>query len=169
MGKIGKTLCIYSPKGGVGKTVLSLNLAGVAGSLDYKVLLLDYDMHTGALSMILNEEINKTIYNLTDDMANNRFKKITDYIYRYNEHIDVLASPKDPRQGNKISSRYLSMIIEKVRNIYDLVIIDTSSKMDDINIVTLDSVDTILFLLNTCFWASLCTTMPTPCAGREKS
>lgn len=148
MGKIGKTICIYSPKGGVGKTVLSLNLAGVAQSMDYKVLLLDLDTHTGSLGMLLNEDINKTLYNLTDDMTNNRFKKIADYIYKYDEHIDILPSPKDPRQGNKISSRYLSMIIEKVRNIYDLVIIDTSSKMDDINIVALDSVDTILFVID---------------------
>lgn len=146
--KEGKIITIYSPKGGVGKSVLSLNLAGVASSLEHKVLLLDFDMHTGSIGMILNEEIKKSIYNLTDDMTNNRFKKISDYVYKYNDKIDVLPSPKDPRQGNKINSRYLSMIIEKVRNIYDVVIIDTASKMDEINIVTLDSSDLILFVID---------------------
>ncbi len=148
MGKVGKTLCVYSPKGGVGKTVFSINLAGVAETLGYKVLLVDFDMHTGTLGMLLNEDKNKTIYNITDDMSNNRFKKISDYIHKYDDFIDVLLSPKDPRQGNKISSRYLNIIIEKVRNIYDLVIIDTSSKMDEINIVTLDASDSILFVID---------------------
>jgi len=148
MSNIGKTLCIYSPKGGVGKSILSLNLAGIASKMNYKVLLLDFAVHTGVLNMIINEEIKKTLYHLTDDMVNNRFKKISDYVYKYTDSIDVLSAPKDPRQGNKISSRYLSMIIEKVRNNYDVVIIDTGAKMDEINIVTLDSSDLILFVID---------------------
>lgn len=148
MGKIGKTICIYSPKGGVGKSVLSLNLAGVGSTLGLKVLLLDFDMYNGVLGMLINEEIKKTIFNLTDDMTNNRFKKISEYVYKYNDSIDILPSPKDPRQGNKVNSRYLSLIIEKVRNIYDLVIIDTASVMDEINIITLDSCDLNLFVID---------------------
>lgn len=148
MTKEGKTICVYSPKGGVGKTILSLNLAGVCAKMEYRVLLLDFAVHTGTLGMIVNEEIKKTLYHLTDDMVNNRFKKISDYIYKYNDKIDVLPAPKDPRQGNKISSRYLSMIIEKVRNQYDTIIIDTESIMDEINIVTLDSSDLILFVID---------------------
>ena len=148
MSNIGKTLCIYSPKGGVGKSILSLNLAGIASKMNYKVLLLDFAVHTGVLNMIINEEIKKTLYHLTDDMVNNRFKKIGDYVYKYTDSIDVLSAPKDPRQGNKISSRYLSMIIEKVRNNYDVIIIDTGAKMDEINIVTLDSSDLILFVID---------------------
>ena len=148
MAKEGKTICIYSPKGGVGKSCISMNLGGIASELDYKVLLLDFDMHNGVLGMLINEEIKKTIYHLTDDMVNNRFKKISDYVYKYNDKIDILPSPKDPRQGNKITSRYLSMIIEKVKNQYDVVIIDTASIMDEVNIVTLDSSDLILFVID---------------------
>lgn len=148
MTKQGKTICIYSPKGGVGKTILSLNLGGIASEMNYKVLLLDFAVHTGTLGMIINDEIKKTLYHLTDDVVNNRFKKISDYVYKYNDNIDVLPAPKDPRQGNKISSRYLGMIIEKIRNNYDVVIIDTGSKMDEINIVTLDASDLILFVID---------------------
>ena len=148
MSKEGKTICVHSPKGGVGKSVISLNLAGVASLMNYRVLMLDFAVHTGVLSMIINEEIKKTLYNLADDMMNNRFKKIADYVYKYNDKIDVLPAPKDPRQGNKINSRYLSMVSEKVRNLYDVVIIDTGSKMDEINIVTLDSSDMVLFVID---------------------
>lgn len=148
MTKTGKTICVFSPKGGVGKTIISLNLAGVASSMDYRVLILDFAVHTGCTSMMINEEIKKTLYHLTDDMVNNRFKKISDYVYKYNDKIDILPAPKDPRQGNKINSRYLSMIIEKVRNMYDVVIIDTGAKMDEINIVTLDSSDLVLFVVD---------------------
>lgn len=148
MTKKGNTICLFSPKGGTGKTVLSLNLAGVASDMKLRTLLLDFDMHTGCLSMVINEEMNKTIYHLTDDLLNNRFKKLSDYIYKYNEYIDILPAPKDPRQGNKITSKYLQIILDKVKRDYDLVIIDTNNQMDDVNIVTLDSVDNILFIIN---------------------
>lgn len=148
MTKKGAAICLFSPKGGVGKTVLSLNIAGVASDMKLKTLLLDYDMHTGCLSMVINEEMNKTIYHLTDDLLNNRFKKLSDYIYKYNEYIDILPAPKDPRQGNKITSKYLQIILDKVKRDYDLVIIDTGSQMDDINIVTLDTADEVLFVID---------------------
>lgn len=148
MEKVGKTICIYSPKGGVGKTVLALNLAGVASGLNYKVLLLDYDMTSGSLGMIINEEYKKTIYNMADDLMNNRYKKFSDYVYKYNDYIDVLPAPKDPRQGKKIESRYLSIILEKVRNQYDIVLIDTNSKMDEINLVAMDEADLNLFVID---------------------
>ncbi len=150
MSKETKTICIYGAKGGVGKTILSLNLAGISKSLGYKTLLLDFDMHNGDLDLIINEEINKTIYNLVDDLTNNRFKKISDYTYKYTDLIDVLPSPKDPRQGNKINSRYINLVLERVRTNYDVIIIDTSSEMSETNIVTLDNVDKILFVIDNC-------------------
>ena len=39
----GKVVCITSGKGGVGKTVLTANLAGIIESLNKKVLLIDLD------------------------------------------------------------------------------------------------------------------------------
>lgn len=144
----GKTICLYAPKGGVGKTILALNLAGVSSSMGYKTLLLDFDMHTGNICTIINEEINKSIYHLTDDLLNNRYRKLEDYVYKYNENIDVLCAPKDPRQGNKITSKYLPMLIDKVRREYDLVIIDTESAMNEVNIITMDTVDENLFVIN---------------------
>lgn len=148
MASVGKTLCLYGAKGGIGKSIIALNLAGVSVSEGNKTLLLDAAIHTGCLSMMINEDINNTIYNLVDDMSNNRFRKISDYVYKYSENLDIIPAPKDPRQGNKINSRYLNLILEKVRAQYDVIIIDTGCKMDEINIVTLDATDQILFIID---------------------
>ena len=148
MANVTKTICVYSPKGGVGKTVLALNLAGVASKLGLKVLLADFDVHTGSLSVVINEDINKTIYHLTDDLINNRYKRLQDYTYKYDDNIDILPAPKDPRQGNKISSNYIELIFEKIKRNYDLVIIDTESAMNEINVITLDKADSILFVID---------------------
>lgn len=144
---MGKTLYIYSPKGGVGKTTLALNLAGIASKKGLSVLLMDLDMVGGGISMLIDEDINKTIFQFIDDATNNRFSSVKDYVYKYNENIDILCAPKDPRQGNKISSRYVELVLERVHSFYDIILLDSSSVLDDINVVTLDIADLILFVL----------------------
>ncbi len=148
MAKVNKTICVFSPKGGVGKTILSLNLAGVASSMGLKTLLVDFDVHNGSLSVVIDEDISKTIYHLTSDLQNNRYKRLADYTYKYNEFIDILPAPRDPRQGNKIPSSYIDLIFDKISRNYDLVIIDTESAMNEMNVITLDKVDEILFVVD---------------------
>lgn len=141
-----KSICFYSPKGGVGKTVLAMNVAGLLSMKKKKILLIDFDVFNGGLSMLINDNITKTIYQLTDDLSNNRFRNIKDYVHKYNEYIDILCAPKDPRQGSKVDSRYIDIILEKSSLNYDFLIIDTSSVLDEVNLVTLDTASTIFFV-----------------------
>ena len=107
----GKILCITSSKGGVGKSIFASNLAGVYSYLKKKVLLIDMDLSSGGISVLLNLPKGKTIYNLSDDILNNRFKDHEQYVCHYDNYLDILPSCKDPREGNKIDSKLLEQII----------------------------------------------------------
>lgn len=143
----GKIITITSTKGGVGKTTLTLNLAGVYHLLKKKVLIIDMDLYSGGILVSLNVDANKTIYNLVDDITNNRYKDVGDYIAKYNENIDILPCPKDPRQGSKINPKYIENIFNSVLYRYDVILVDTAHILNDINIVTLDYTDMILYVM----------------------
>lgn len=145
--KKGKSVCVFSAKGGVGKTILTLNLAGICEKLKRKTLIIDLDLTGGGLSVALNRFNQRTIYHLIDDLSNNRRKDYLEYVTKYDDYIDLLASPKDPRQGNKINSYFIENIIEQASYLYDVVLIDMSHVLNDVNLVTLDKVDNILFLM----------------------
>lgn len=145
--KKGKAISIFSAKGGVGKTVTTLNLAGVYEHLEKKVLLIDLDLSSGGIAVSLNRPFEKTIYNFVEDCNNNRYKKFEDYITKYDEYIDILPCPKDPRQSNKIDSKYIDLLIDKAVFLYDFVLIDTNHNLNEMNIVALDKVDLILFIV----------------------
>ena len=144
--KKGKTVCLFSAKGGVGKTITTLNLAGIIPALKKKVLIIDLDFVSGGISLALNIPSSKSIYNLYEDLNNGNYTKFQDYVTTYNELIDFIPNPKDPRQGSKIDAQYIETIIEKAAYLYDLVLIDTTHALTEANLVTLDKVDNILFL-----------------------
>ena len=142
----GKSMCFFSAKGGVGKTVNILNLAGIFEQLEKRVLLIDMDLYSGGIATYINKKFNKSIYELSEDIFNNRFKNIKDYVVKVDEYIDVLPAPKDPREANKIEVKCISEIIKKAELVYDVILIDTNHALNDINLVTLQTVASILFM-----------------------
>lgn len=145
--KKGKSLCLFSAKGGVGKTITAINLAGIFKTIEKKVLIIDLNLSSGGIGIALNKPSEKTIFNLVDDYENNRHFNFKNYVTKYDDDIDFLASPKDPRQAIKIDSKYMDLIIDKACYNYDVVLIDMNHTLSELNIVTLDKVDNILFLM----------------------
>lgn len=144
----GNILCLFGVKGGIGKSILALSLAGVASNMKKRVLIVDADLYGGSIALALNKPVNKTIYNFVDDYNNNRYEDLNDYITMYNEYIDFVSSPKDPRKSNKIDSAYLEILLDKAKFNYDLIIIDTNHILDETNLSLLDKSDKILFVIS---------------------
>ena len=58
----GKIISVSSVKGGVGKTTILTNLAGIYCSLNKKVLIVDFDLYSGGVAVSLNVKNAKDIY-----------------------------------------------------------------------------------------------------------
>ncbi len=142
-----KSLCIFGAKGGVGKTSTTINMAGIFETIEKKVLIIDMDLSGGGIATALNTPFTSTIYNFVDDYSNNRYKDFKNYITTYDKFIDILPCPKDPRQANKIDSKYIDILLDKALYNYDIVLIDTNHDLDEKNLVILDNVDLILFIM----------------------
>lgn len=143
-----KVLTIASVKGGTGKTTTLLNLAGVLSTQKKKTLILDLDVYGGAIALSLNISNDQDIYRLVDDLGSNRFQTIDEYLIQYNDFIDVIPAPKDPRNATKISSKYISVVLSKVLYRYDFILIDTNHFLNDLTLVSLDASDEILYVIN---------------------
>ena len=144
--KIGKSIGVCSAKGGVGKTITALNLAGTFYKMGKKVLIIDMDLSGGGIAVALNKPVEKSIDDMVLDMENNRYNSLNDYVTKYNENIDFLASPKDPREVGKIDAAYIDLILDRAVLNYDVVIVDTNHIINELNLVLLERLDHILFI-----------------------
>lgn len=145
--KKGKVLCVYSPKGGVGKSIISANIAGSSYLMGKRTLLIDADLYDGGLSLFINEDIKKNIYTLSNDIKNNKYESILDYVYNYNEGLDILCSTKIQLEASLIKEKYMDKIIEDAKNIYDFIVIDTNSSYNDFNENIFNLCDEVLLIL----------------------
>lgn len=145
--KNGKIISVSSVKGGVGKTTMVINLAGIYYMMKKKVLIIDSDFYSGGVSTWLDIRNQKDIYMMIDSISNNRYSSITNYVTSYNNGIDVLASPRDPRSSLKIESKYIPMIFEFAKREYDVILVDTNHLLNEINLMILDYVDISLFMV----------------------
>ena len=142
----GTSIAVFGAKGGTGKTIFTLNLAGAIAKLGKTCLIVDADLYSGQIDCALNKKTKKDIYNFADDYSNNRYKDFEDYVTVYNKNISFIGAPTDPRRANKIEPKYLSIILDKAIFKYDFVIFDMSHILNEVNVNILDMVDKILLM-----------------------
>lgn len=145
--KQAKVITVTSVKGGTGKSTTILALAGILSNKKLKTIIVDMDLHSGVIAASLNLKTKKDIYTLVNDYMNHGLKDLDEYITKYNDYIDVLPAPKDPRSVGKINSHYIDAILKKLKYRYDVILIDTNHIIDDINLITFDNSDNIIYVI----------------------
>ncbi len=145
--KEAKVITVTSVKGGTGKSTTVLNLAGVLALEKTKTVIVDLDLYSGVIAASLNLDTERNINTFALDLANNRFKAVEDYVYSYNEYIDVVSAPIDPRNAGGISSKAIAVIIGRLKFKYDVILIDTSHVLNRINLGIFDMSDSVLYVM----------------------
>lgn len=141
-------ILLTSAKGGVGKSTFLLNFVGLLSKRNKKILIIDCDLISGSISLSLNLNCKKTIFNISDDMFSNRFKDYKSYITSYNNNIDIIQTIIDPRDLVKIDINYIIDYINIVKEYYDYVFIDTDNGFTPNNIKLIDNSDTVYYIMN---------------------
>jgi pilus assembly protein CpaE len=144
---MGRVVTVFSPKGGIGKTVVSTNLAvSFAKYHKERTLLLDLDLQFGDAAIMLGIEPEKTIYDLVVAPGELDTEKLAGYTTPHPCGLDVLPAPIRPEDAELVTEGKLARLLEVARASYDMIIVDTSPFFHGPMLATLDRTDILLLL-----------------------
>ncbi len=134
---------IFSPKGGVGKTTIAFNLAVALGQIEQRTVLIDGSVQFGDLRALLKVPNDApSILDLpTDRIAES---DLSDVLWRDPSGIDILLAPPRIEMAEMITARDVDKVLSLLRRVYDSIVIDMSSSINDINLAFMDASDTIV-------------------------
>ncbi len=143
----GKVISIFAGKGGVGKTMLTVNLAvALAKRPETRVAIVDADIQFGDIPLFLNLMPRSTIADVLPDAEHLDDKTLAAYMTPYSEALHVLAAPLRPEQAETVSGHLLGAVVKQLRNSYDFILVDTAAIFNEVSIAALDASDSILVL-----------------------
>jgi pilus assembly protein CpaE len=146
-GRRGRVLTVFSPKGGVGKTCVSTNLASTfAKHMGKRTLLLDLDLQFGDAAIMLGIQPEKTIYDLVVAPGELDSEKLAGYTSAHPCGLDVLPAPLQPEDAELVTEGKLARLLEVARGSYDMIVVDTSPFFHGPMLATLDRTDELLLL-----------------------
>lgn len=142
----GKIIAVFSPKGGVGKSTISTNLAVqlAKSNPDITVALLDADMQFGDVAIMLRISHDQNMISIME--SKDRINPST-YDYACSVHssgLRVLPAPPDPAQADKMDPDALGDVLKTVRKFANITVVDTSGVLDEETLTILENADHIL-------------------------
>jgi pilus assembly protein CpaE len=150
-GHDGQVIALFSPKGGVGRTTVAVNLAVAAATeLGKSVVLMDGSFQFGDVGVLLNlNPKNKSIADLVPELeAGDPELSLDTFVINHSAGIRVLLAPPSPEMAELITPAGVKRVLDALRRGHDLVIVDCTSWFNETTLSILDSADVVLTMLS---------------------
>ena len=145
-----RIISFFSPKGGVGKTLFSLNLGVTLALLDKKVLLLDLDLGAPQItSKLLGIDPKYSLFDLIGHTKEFQEKKrnIHNYLSSYKNNLFFLPGIVKLSQRIKITPQETKEFLLTIKDYFDFIVIDAGNNLTDNLVAAFDSSGLILLVL----------------------
>jgi pilus assembly protein CpaE len=146
----GQVVAVFSPKGGVGRTTIAVNLAVAASSgLGKKVTLVDASFQFGDVAVLLNlNPKGKSMAELVPQLEQGSDpESVEAFTLTHSSGMHVLLAPPSPEMAEMITPAGVKHVIEILRQHSELVVVDCAAWFNDTLLGILDLADVVLTVL----------------------
>jgi pilus assembly protein CpaE len=139
---------VYSPQGGAGKTTIATNVAAALMREDTKVLLMDLDLQFGDVGVFLNLKPQATIVDLIKSVDDFDPDLVDNVLVTHDSGLRVLLAPLRPEDAESVPPEKVPVLVEKLKGMFDFIVIDLPSRLDDLALSLFDMAERLLLVVN---------------------
>ncbi|WP_285248656.1 AAA family ATPase [Pseudarthrobacter sp. efr-133-R2A-89] len=134
-----RIIAVMSPKGGVGKTTVTTNLAvGLGKVAPTGVVVVDLDLQFGDVASGLMLEPERTLADAVTGAAVQDSMVLKSYLTLHPSGVYALCAPLNPAQADQISGDQVGHLISQLAGEFQYVVVDTAPGLGEHVLATLD-------------------------------
>jgi pilus assembly protein CpaE len=143
----GKAITVFSPKGGVGKTTIAVNLAlALAGHGKKRVCLVDLDLGFGDVAITLQLFPARTLADAVPMETGLDIGLLETLLTPHQDEMFTLVAPVQPDARDSIPAALIGKVLRLLKGSFDYVVIDTSPSFDAHVLAAFDETDELVLV-----------------------
>lgn len=147
----GSMAVFISGKGGVGKTIISVNTAVKLAAMGFSTCIMDGNLQFGDVSLALDIQPSYTISDLIYNIETLKNDKISYYLNSHNSGVNALVAPFKPEQADLIKSSHIKIICHKILEEFNFLVVDLPPGLTENNLILMEMADYIYIVTDTSF------------------
>ncbi len=145
---MGKVFVAFSTKGGVGKSVVSTNLAVLLAMRNpNRVVLIDADLQFGDDAVLLGVPPQHTSADAASVVDTIDTQLMEGFLATHEpSSLRILCAPVEPAAGERITPEEMIGMVRMLRTMFDYVVVDMPPHFDDVVLALLEEADEVLLI-----------------------
>ncbi|WP_139070128.1 AAA family ATPase [Bacillus sp. FJAT-27225] len=140
----GRMIAVCSAKGGIGRTILSVNLAVALSKRNNSVAVLDGDFQFGDVSLAMDLQPVFTIKEAMEGITSLDESRLEEYMSTHTSGVRVLPAPERPEYADLVTKEACLKIIDLLLIKNEFVVCDTGAGLNEHTLSLLEKADEIL-------------------------
>jgi len=144
--KKGEMIVFASAKGGVGKTIISVNVAVALAKKGFSTCILDANFQFGDVNLALDMQPKLTISDVIHDIDSLNSSILANYLQKHESGVKILSAPLKPEYADLITISAIETVCENILQENGFLIVDLSSGLSEHNISFMEKADKIMLI-----------------------
>jgi pilus assembly protein CpaE len=154
-GKRGEMIAVCSAKGGIGRTVLTVNLAVALSKNNHmQISVLDGDFQFGDVGLAMDLHPSFTIKDVVESLDGMDPFGLSGYLIRHGSGVRVLTAPERPEQADLVSPVVIEKVCDLLLAQHDYLLVDTGVGLQESTLQIIEKADQV-FVLTTLEMAAI--------------
>jgi pilus assembly protein CpaE len=145
----GRMVVVAGAKGGVGTTTLAAQLAleGASAAKNRPVCLVDLDLQTGDVGVLLDVAHRRSIADLIEVVDDISARHLDETLYRHQSGLRVLLAPPEGELAEDVTGAIARQVLGAIKFRHEVVVVDVGCRVSEATAAAVEMADDVVVIV----------------------